>query len=298
MTEQLAASIESLIDQYDFFLFDQFGVLHDGVAVYDGMHGTLASIKRAGKKTAVISNSGKRAAYNQSRLAQFGFDDELIDSVVTSGEVAWHSLIQLASGDAMNLSSAGKTHIQVENSVSAADTTAKHVFYVGRGNDRSALEGLPLAETLDAAEADLVLISGSEGESMSLAQYRERLLPFAQRRIPAICTNPDRIMMVGRGNPHFGAGRIAEAYEELGGDVSWIGKPYPAIYEHVLAACEVSAERTLCIGDSVEHDIAGANAAGCASLLVDTGIHADANDAERAALYRQYQAVPTYVLHR
>ena len=31
------AAIESLVDRYALFLFDQYGVLHDGVRPYDGV---------------------------------------------------------------------------------------------------------------------------------------------------------------------------------------------------------------------------------------------------------------------
>ena len=47
--------------------------------------------------------------------------------------------------------------------------------------------------------------------------------------LPALCCNPDKLMLTPQGlMPAPGA--IAALYEELGGTVSWIGKPYPAIY--------------------------------------------------------------------
>ena len=80
--------------------------------------------------------------------------------------------------------------------------------------------------------------------------------------------------------PHFGAGAIAQLYEELGGRVEWVGKPFPLVYRvahKVLGG--VDPARVLCIGDSPAHDIAGGQAAGFATALVRTGLHADLSDA-------------------
>ncbi len=66
-------------------------------------------------------------------------------------------------------------------------------------------------------------------------------------------------------------GAIAAVYEELGGRVTWIGKPYPEIYASAVALLG-NRSRLLCIGDSAEHDVAGARAAGHATLLVMTGV--------------------------
>ncbi len=68
-------------------------------------------------------------------------------------------------------------------------------------------------------------------------------------------------------------GAIAALYEELGGRVTWIGKPYPGIY-HAAARVIGNPKRILCIGDSAEHDVAGARNAGFSSLLVLQGVSA------------------------
>ncbi len=68
------------------------------------------------------------------------------------------------------------------------------------------------------------------------------------------------------GRARAGAGAIASLYEELGGKVTWIGKPYPAIYRHA-ARLIGSPQRILCIGDSAEHDVAGGRNAGSRRFL-------------------------------
>ena len=71
-------------------------------------------------------------------------------------------------------------------------------------------------------------------------------------------------------------GLIARLYEEQGGAVTYYGKPHGPAF----AAClellgpEVDPSRVLMVGDSIEHDVAGATAAGIHSLFVAGGIHA------------------------
>ena len=90
------------------------------------------------------------------------------------------------------------------------------------------------------------------------------------RPVPAICCNPDKLMITSSGLlPAPGA--IAALYEAQGGKVQWIGKPYRDIYEHALKVIG-TPKRVLCIGDSAEHDVGGGRGAGLTTLLVRTGV--------------------------
>jgi HAD superfamily hydrolase (TIGR01459 family) len=265
--------IASLIDKFDTFFLDQFGVLHDGAAPYSGVLRCLQELKSARKKIVILSNSGKRAAENERRMIQLGFDASMWDLFLSSGEAAWR---MFADG--------------------AEFKPGAKCFLISRDNDRSAIEGLGLELADDAARADVILIAASEGDRFELDHYQQMLGAAAQSGLPCICTNPDKIML-SRAGPKFGAGRIAELYEELGGKVTWIGKPFPAIYEAALKAVgNPPRERVLCIGDSPEHDIAGARNAGLASALVRTGIHDDHTDKELQALFDKHNAVPDFIL--
>ncbi|WP_246699042.1 HAD hydrolase-like protein [Rhizobium sp. BK491] len=56
------------------------------------------------------------------------------------------------------------------------------------------------------------------------------------------------------------------------------------------------AGRIVCIGDSIEHDIKGADDMDLASVLVRTGILAAASQQELAELTRRHHAVPSYLM--
>jgi HAD superfamily hydrolase (TIGR01459 family) len=265
--------IAGLIDTLKVLLLDQFGVLHDGHRPYPGVMDCLSAVRAAGKKIVILSNSGKRAEANERRMTELGFDPSVWDVFMSSGEAAWR---MFADG--------------------ADFKPGVKCFLISRDDDRSAIDGLGLELVHEAAGADVILVTASEGDRFDLDHYRRMLSAAAKAGVRAICTNPDKVMLTSAGLK-FGAGRIAELYEELGGKVTWIGKPFPAIYEAALAAVgNPPRGRVLCIGDSPEHDIAGAKSAGLASALVRTGIHAASSDAELQALFAKYNAVPDFIL--
>lgn len=267
--------LAELVEMHDIFFVDQFGVLHDGQKPYDGAVKALSRLKKAGKTIVLLSNSGRRAKPNEERVLRLGFEPGSWDHFISSGEVAW----RLIDGGKLPVPKAGG-----------------RCLLIAREGDRSAIDGLPWQTVDDSAGADLVLIAASEGDRLTLDDYRVLLAPAAAKRTPALCTNPDRIMLTAVG-PRFGAGRIAELYEELGGSVMRIGKPFPEIYRAALVATgSPPPARVVCIGDSVEHDIAGAAAVGLRSALVRSGILADVPDAELPDIYAEEGAAPDYVI--
>ncbi|MER8490760.1 TIGR01459 family HAD-type hydrolase [Mesorhizobium australicum] len=265
-------SIAPLAERYQIFLLDQFGVLHDGQAPYPGSVDALSTLKRAGKTVVLVSNSGKRARPNEDRLLKLGFAAGSWDHLVSSGEVAWRRFHDMTASGALR--------------------SGTKCLLISRDGDRSAIEGLPFALCEAGEEAELVLIAASEGDRYGLDHYRRLLAPAATRQVPCFCTNPDKIMLTAIG-PRFGAGEIADLYESLGGSVTRIGKPYPGIFEAALAlAGEPERGSVVCVGDSVEHDIAGGNGVGIATALVMGGILADAPDL--AAVFDEHKAWPDY----
>jgi HAD superfamily hydrolase (TIGR01459 family) len=233
--------LSALAETFDGLLIDQFGVIHDGQSLYPGSLGVLEALRTRRIPVAVLTNSGKRSAANRARLVRMGVPRHAFVDVVSSGEVAWRML--------------------------TATTPVPRVWAIGKTGDDYGFEGVTFVD--DPREADLVLILGSNAPQTTLDEYRERLRGLT---IPAICCNPDLLMLTRQGLlPAPGA--IARVYVELGGHVTWIGKPHAAIYADAVALIGHPG-RILCIGDSAEHDVAGARAAGHATLLVMTGVSA------------------------
>ncbi|HLJ72586.1 MAG TPA: TIGR01459 family HAD-type hydrolase [Roseiarcus sp.] len=266
----------SIAAKFDGVFMDQYGVLHDGSRVYPGAEEALRGLKSLGVKVAILSNSGRSGEENAQRMAKLGVGPDLYDRFVTSGDAAE----ALLKGE--------------ESPAPLTESTRCLALSSDGGPDFA--QALGVRSVRDGGEADLVVISGSQGDRFSLDHYRRILAPAAARKVPCLCANPDRFMLTGAGVA-FGAGRIAELYEELGGSVIWVGKPYLPIYRTAAALIGVAdPARLLCVGDSVEHDVVGAHRFGAAALLVRTGILAQFDERALAAEFEKHQATPEYIL--
>jgi len=265
-----------LADSFDLFLIDQFGVLHDGVKPYRGTIECLASLKSRGKSVVLLSNSGKRAAANIARLVDLGFSRELFDDVVTSGEVAWQGIVAYSFGMPF--------------------VPGSSMFVVGHDDHDYGFEKLGVRLVDDPAAADFIMIAASRAPKISLEQYGEILATAAASDIPALCCNPDRLMLTAAG-VQPSAGEIASLYCKLGGRVTFVGKPYPAMYAFARNQCLGGGPaRTLAIGDSIEHDICGGFNARLPTALVRTGLCQDLSDDELSNKLATYGAAPDFVL--
>ncbi len=247
-----------------------------GKSAYAGASQALARLKAQDKTIVILSNSGRSGPYNISRLAQLGFDSSSFDHFVTSGDVA--------------LALLGTGLLPIERSKSTRSLT------IASGEDRSLADKLGFSSVDTAEDADLVIISGSQTERVPLAAYRALLLPAAKRGVPCICTNPDVHKLVGE-TLLPAAGAIAALYEEMGGQVTRIGKPYVDIYRHAHALCgHPDKARIVAIGDSLEHDVIGAATFGIDSALALTGLQAHVSEAALLAQMQEGQIAPRYLL--
>jgi HAD superfamily hydrolase (TIGR01459 family) len=226
-----------IAQDFDAMLIDQFGVIHDGQKLYPGAAEVLSELRVLNIPVVVMTNSGKRAAPNVERVVKMGIPREHFVDCVSSGEVAFQSL------------------------------DVQRAYLVGKDGEDYGFDPVEFVDSPEVAEVMLIL--GSNAPKTSLDEYRAL---FTGLSLPAICCNPDKLMITREGlQPAPGA--IAEVYEAMGGDVTWIGKPYAAIYEHALKLVG-SPDRVLCIGDSAEHDVAGGRGAGLSTLLVQQGVSA------------------------
>ena len=264
-----------MINRYQLFLFDQFGVLHNGTSAYSGMRTLLLSIKKHGKTVGVISNSGKSAAINAERLERFGYGSDAIDRVWTSGELTWRTL-----------------NSTIRNN---SDGRKKRIFYLGNDDDRSALRNLPILEVEKPDLADVIIIAGMGQTLETRGNYKALFQKAAFLRVPAYCSNPDLLTFQDDKNITDGPGSIAKLYQQLGGPCEYFGKPHIEIYQSIFEDTGIAANQTVCIGDSLYHDIEGAAVAGCDSVLVSTGVYENMSDAEFNHKLATAQYQPTYL---
>jgi HAD superfamily hydrolase (TIGR01459 family) len=283
--------ISDISDSYSAFILDQWGVLHNGEHVYEGVIDCLKELKSRKKHIIILSNSGKRAEQNRERLKELGIGPSLYDELVTSGEIAWQGLKDQNEGVFKNIGT--------------------KCFLMSRGGDKSIVEGLDVELVSNIEDADFMMISGSDAPEKTMVNYYEPLLKIAiRKRLKAICANPDSRALIGD-NYVLGPGMIARRYEDFGGVVHYIGKPHKPIFQHcikLLQAKEIYPGQTVMVGDTMAHDIIGAAGMDIDTCLVKNGIHYGAfknctspADVDRALniLVLQYHNVrPTYLVNR
>lgn len=246
------AGIAPLARDFDGFVLDQWGVLHDGTRPYPGARQCLERLREAGKRVVILSNSGRREAANIRLMESMGFPPALYERFVSAGEDARAALERRAD----------PFHARL----------GRRYFGFLREGNASLLEGLALARTERIEEADFLVVIGIDSPARPLSSYEADLAMGVRLRLPMVCANPD----IARVSPEGlidAPGVLARRYEELGGEVFYHGKPYPAIYESCLEALDCPRERVIAIGDSIEHDVLGAARAGLPSAFVAGGIH-------------------------
>lgn len=282
----LATGVGSFADHYDLFLVDQWGVLHDGRAAYPGVEDCLRRLLSVGKRVVILSNSGKRAEDNATRLASMGIAPDCYTALITSGEIARESL-------------SARTHPFLPS-------MGHRCLLLSSEGESSLVEGLDIELVATVVAADFILLAGTR-DDRPMTFYQQILEYAGARQIPLICANPDLVRLSPQGLV-FSAGEVAHRYERMGGPVHYIGKPYPMIYEYcrkLLPGFEAS--RITAVGDSFFHDVVGGARFGLATALVTDGIHkaefpSTLDDVGRlrklAEMARDYGAWPDWVIRQ
>jgi HAD superfamily hydrolase (TIGR01459 family) len=252
-TLRFVERLRDLVAGVDVVLSDIWGVVHNGLVAFPEACEALHAFRKQGGTVILITNAPRPADSVQRQLRKLEVADDIYDAIVSSGDLTRHFV---------------------------ADHAGRKVFWLGPERDSSIHRGLdPVLAPLE--EADYIVCTGLfDDETESAEDYRGMMMQARERNLPLICANPD--IVVERGDRLiYCAGAIAELYRELGGEVTFYGKPHRPIYQRamVLAAERrgqpVELNRVLAIGDSVRTDLAGAHGFGIDCLFVTRGIHAE-----------------------
>lgn len=270
--------IEAIGKQYDALLVDAWGVLHDGVSCYAGVIQCLQRLSLLDKPVIVLSNAARRHDAIERELLQLGISSELYRCVLSSGELAWHSL----------------------NSTSNLIEHGNSGYYLGPERSQSLCADLPVNWVESLERADFVLNTGAPvgnpPDTNDLVQVLEQML---EQQLPMLCANPDQFAVRG-GEMGISAGAIARHYQSIGAKrVIYYGKPQSDLFDKALEALPgIDRSRLLMVGDAFETDIAGAINFRIDSLLIAGGIHqaelTPLSTHTVGTLANRYAATPTY----
>lgn len=251
---RIKRGLSALADDYDAFIVDLWGVLHDGVTAFPAAVDCLEALHARGKRIVILSNAPRRAAVVAARNAELGIAAQLCDAVVSSGEDVWQHLHARPDAWYRGL--------------------GRRCFHLGPERDFGMRDGLDY-DFVQADAADFVLNTGALDPADVADDYDPLLAPLVARGLGMICANPDLEVIRG-GRREICAGAIAARYEALGGAVRYHGKPHRQIYRACFAAVPgVPPARIAAIGDSLRTDIAGANGAGIDGIFVTGGLQGE-----------------------
>jgi HAD superfamily hydrolase (TIGR01459 family) len=252
MTTRILEELAQIEDRYDALLCDVWGVLHNGREAFAPAVRALQAFRARRGPVVLISNAPRPSAVIPAQLARLGVAADAWDAIVTSGDAT----------------------------IAEIRKRGPRAHKIGPSKDEGLYEGLPV-DFQGPDTADYVICTGLRDELDEPPEsYRDELKRLADRGLPFVCANPDRVVQFG-GRLIPCAGALADIYADLGGEVVMAGKPYAPIYDLTLQAAEAAAgrpldrARLLCVGDGLPTDVAGAAAQGLDCLFVAGGIHAE-----------------------
>jgi phosphoglycolate/pyridoxal phosphate phosphatase family enzyme len=238
----VGAPLHGILARYDAFLVDVDGVLTRGRDALPGAVEAFAALQARGRALVLTNNSTRSRRELAEHLETLGFavspDDVLGSAFLAARYLARH----YGPVDVWIL---GEDGVRDEMLLSGHRLAARpeDATWVVAGMDRDVTYA-KLAQALRA------LVGGAR----VLATNEDATFPTADGLVP-------------------GAGAIVGALRGMGfAPQHVVGKPSPAAFEVALEVLGLPANRVLMIGDRLDTDIAGAQAAGLDSALVLSGV--------------------------
>ena len=257
----LRGSAEPLAARYDVALLDLDGVVYVGADEVPGAADVLARARSRGMRLAFVTNNAARPpAAVAEHLTKLGIAADP-GEVITSAQAAAHYLAdRLAPGS--------------------------RVLVLGTTGLYEALGERGLISVSSADDEPIAVVQGYSPD-IDWRMLAEGAVAI-RRGLPWIATNLDATVPSPRG-PLPGNGSLVAALRHATGrsPVS-TGKPDPTMHRETVERS--GAERPIVVGDRLDTDIEGANAVGCSSLLVLSGVTSAADLIAAAP-----DARPTYI---
>ena len=266
MTKNLdKEGLSSIVDHYDLFYIDLWGVIHNGIKLHENAIHVLKELLIMNKDFVLLTNAPRPNLTVNKFLEKMGMDEKIRKHIFTSGEAALKYLKKFNLSDKF--------------------------FHIGPQRDFDLFDDFKNNRSKTLDKSKYLLCTGLFDEyDKDLNYYRDLLEKHINKKM--ICTNPD--LIVDRGNQReLCAGSVAMIFEKMGGEVVYFGKPYPEVYNQSINNIN---KRTLSIGDNLNTDIKGANLLNYDSLLISNGIHK--NEIEEKGveeISKQYESIVNYI---
>ncbi|MDR1334019.1 MAG: HAD-IA family hydrolase [Holosporaceae bacterium] len=325
-----------IADNYKALFIDVYGVLFNGVSLYDQALVTLEKLKKDGKKIVILSNTTQISSEAKLAYAQKGMIQGIhYDEFVTSGEFLRYTIkndpqkfTKLLGGKADSIKCIFMGNFDIFEGTHIKKKSIEEADFIYMGVPRSSYGAVRIDDVWDRsgnriAIEDVVYLDWHELRDsrgrQGLAEFASQLKNCLKLNKPLLVANPDIFShwasgTLGDSGVIITQGALGAYYEKLGGKVVYFGKPYSGIFKYAQEVADVR-EKILMIGDTPWTDISGANSCGLDSALVtETGTASeflrkmesslDSNEKLRALLEKiapkmtkmKHSVSPTYFL--
>ena len=197
--------LSSIVDQFDLFFIDIWGVVHNGIKLYPDAINVLERLHDKNKDYVLLTNAPRPNSTVINFLKKMGLAKLHCEKVYTSGEAALRFLNQKSK--------------------------QSKFYHIGPPRDFDLFFSFKENKVKNIDDSEFLLCTGLFDEYIEDLNYYKNLLKN-KKKMEMVCTNPD--LIVDRGNKReYCAGTIAKIFEEEGGKVEYFGKPYPLVYKSV-----------------------------------------------------------------
>lgn len=255
---QIITALRDISNNYDALYVDLWGCLHDGVTAFPAAISALQEYRKGGGIVVLLTNAPRQRSSVQAQLEGMNVPADCWDTIATSGDSARTAMFRGAVGG--------------------------NVWYIGPDSDLSFFDPISVVKDPVAIarvpfdQAEGIVCIGPFDPHADPSVMRPEFLVAKQKGLKLLCANPDLVVDRG-GVREYCAGSLAALYTEMGGEVVYVGKPYPAIYDLARRRLDavksgISAGRVLCIGDGIRTDVKGAMGEDLDALFISGGLAA------------------------
>ena len=266
MTKNLdMEGLNVIVDKYDLFYIDLWGVVHNGIKLHEQAIDVLNKLLKMNKEFVLLTNAPRPIKTVKIILEKMGMDEKHRNCIFTSGEASLNYL---------------KNKFKF-----------RKFYHIGPPRDFDLFEDFTNYKSTKIDDSEYLLCTGLfEEQDKDLNYYKSLLEKHVEKKM--ICTNPDLIVDKGS-RRELCAGSVALVFEKMGGKVVYFGKPYPDVYNQ---AIDNINKKILSIGDNLNTDIKGANLLNYDSLLISNGVHKEEiKDKGINNVAKQYESIVNYV---
>ncbi|WP_456391122.1 TIGR01459 family HAD-type hydrolase [Profundibacter sp.] len=255
---QIITALADISDNYDALYVDLWGCLHDGVIAYPQAVAALQAYRKSGGIVVLLTNAPRHRASVQKQIGSMNVPSDSWDTIASSGDSARASMFRGSVGEKL--------------------------WYIGPDYDLTFFDPISVVkdpvniQRVSLAQAEGIVCIGPFDPHAEPEVMRPEFLLAKNKGLKLLCANPDIVVDRG-GVREYCAGALAALYTEMGGEVVYVGKPFPAIYDLARRRLDavkpgIPCSRILCIGDGIKTDIKGAMGEDLDALFISGGLAA------------------------